>query len=83
MDHAPEKIRINAVSLAPIRTEMYEGAVRGEPELEEYIRNWVPLGHVGASQDVANAVSWLVSDKAEVITGQSLALDGGTLAGFN
>jgi len=36
-----------------------------------------PLGHPGTTEDIANAVAFLVSDDAKYITGQVLVVDGG------
>lgn len=83
IDHGAEGIRINTVSPGPIRTEMFEKAVDGDPELEAAITNWVPLGRVGTAREVARVVRWLVSEEASFVNGHSLAVDGGTLAGFN
>ncbi len=83
LDHANENILINAVSPGPTRTEMFDGAVNGNQEMEDAIIDWVPLGRIGLSQDVANAVSYIASDKASFMTGHSMVIDGGTLAGFN
>jgi NAD(P)-dependent dehydrogenase (short-subunit alcohol dehydrogenase family) len=46
----------------------------------ESIRRRIPLGRMARVEDVANAVSFLCSDKAGYITGQSLYVDGGYLA---
>jgi 3-oxoacyl-[acyl-carrier protein] reductase len=46
--------------------------------VEEVVKR--PARPVGKLQDVANAVSFLVSDRASFITGQSLYVDGGYLA---
>jgi NAD(P)-dependent dehydrogenase (short-subunit alcohol dehydrogenase family) len=44
------------------------------------IESWVPLGRFGQPDDYAQAVLFLASDQARFITGQTLAVDGGTLA---
>ena len=40
-------------------------------------RDVVALGRLGAAQDIANAIEFLVSDRAAYITGQTLMVDGG------
>lgn len=42
----------------------------------------VPLGRAGTVQDVASAVSWLVSDEASYVTGQNLEIAGGYMLGL-
>lgn len=37
----------------------------------------IPLGRIGQTEDVANAVAWLASDGASFVTGQILGVDGG------
>lgn len=52
----------------------------GKPGLEKFVeglRNGLPLKRFGAAEDIANAISFLLSDKARYVTGQSLAVDGG------
>jgi NAD(P)-dependent dehydrogenase (short-subunit alcohol dehydrogenase family) len=42
----------------------------------------VPLGRMCTIEEIGEAVSFLASDRASMITGQSIAVDGGTLTGF-
>lgn len=42
-----------------------------------------PIGRVGTVEEVANAVVWLCSDQSSFITGETLRIDGGTLAGVS
>lgn len=69
------KVRVNSVSPGLIRTEMarfvWEAA-------EQRIAPTLPLGRIGEPEDVARAVTWLVSDAAEWVTGADLVVDGGT-----
>ena len=44
------------------------------------IPSWVPLGRFGQPDDYAEAVLFLAGDRARFITGQTIAVDGGTLA---
>lgn len=64
-------IRCNCVAPGFIETEMTE-----DLDLSEYLKN-VPLNRTGNIQDVANAVSFLMSDKSTYISGQTLNVDGG------
>ncbi len=67
-------IRVNAVSPGVIKTDMLSSF--SEADLEE-LKNETPLMRLGAPEDVANAVEFLVSEKASFITGQVLSLNGG------
>jgi 2-hydroxycyclohexanecarboxyl-CoA dehydrogenase len=49
----------------------------GTPEALEKIAKGIPLGRVGTPDDIANAVLFLASDRANFITGQTISVDGG------
>ena len=71
---APSGIRVNCVAPGFIMTEMNS---RFSQEDLELIREDIPLGIFGEPRHVADAVSFLASDRAEYITGQILAVNGG------
>jgi 2-hydroxycyclohexanecarboxyl-CoA dehydrogenase len=49
----------------------------GTPEAQEKIAKGIPLGRVGTADDIANAVLFLASERANFITGQTISVDGG------
>ena len=67
-------ITVNAVAPGYIPTDLSSTI---PPELITKGMDLTPLGHPGATDDIANAVAFLVSDDANYITGQVLAVDGG------
>lgn len=71
---APSGIRVNCVSPGFILTEMNK---KFSAEDLELIKEDIPLGFFGKPQHIADAVSFLASEKAEYITGQVLAVNGG------
>lgn len=71
---ASRGITANAVAPGFIDTEMTKG-INGTVK-ETYVKQ-IPLGYLGQPEDVANAVSFLVSEDAGYITGQVLNVDGG------
>ncbi|MCM1530086.1 MAG: 3-oxoacyl-ACP reductase FabG [Alistipes sp.] len=71
---APSGIRVNCVSPGFIMTGMNS---RFSAEELELIRQDIPLGIFGEPRHVADAVAFLASEKAEYITGQVLAVNGG------
>ena len=71
---ASKGITVNAVAPGFIDTEMT--AVLPEGIKESYLQ-WIPLGRLGSTSDVAEAVYWLCSDGAGYITGQTIHVNGG------
>jgi len=76
LELAPRGIRVNAVSPGFVDTPLTEGVKLVPGTLEEYVDN-TPLGRIGTPEDVADAVLFLVSDKASWMTGAVLDLNGG------
>lgn len=73
---ASNKIRVNAVAPGFIETP-FTRAVLGNPEVLNWLLERTPMGRVGQPEDVANAVSFLGSEKASWVTGATLFVDGG------
>jgi len=80
LETAKNGIRINAVCPAVIETSMAD-RLFGAPKVHEYVQGCHPIGRFGKPQEVAEAVLWMCSDQASFMTGHSLILDGGFLAG--
>lgn len=71
---APSNVRVNCVAPGVIMTDMMSGF---DDEALDMIKEEIPLGNFGTAKNVADAVSFLVSDKAQYITGQVLSVNGG------
>ena len=86
LDHAPDNITVNAVCPASVDTPMLRWAAdlhKGDNTAEETLAAWGrghPLGRVGRTAEIADAVAFLASDRARFITGADLKIDGGVLA---
>ncbi len=80
LENARSGIRINAVCPAVIETPMAERAF-ADPALNKFMLGLHPIGRFGKPMEIAEAVVWMCSDRASFMTGQSLVLDGGFLAG--
>jgi len=73
---APQNIRVNAVAPGIVRTERFEELYEATGDkINERIEK-IALGRLGTPQDIANAVSFLASDRASYISGQILGVDG-------
>ena len=80
VDVAQHGIRVNAIApdLADTLQTPAELMLRGrDPDL---IRTWIPAGRFGTPDDYAAVVEFLASDDARFVTGQTIPVDGGTLA---
>ena len=73
-------VRVNAIApdLAATLQTPAEMMLRGRDA--EDLPRWVPLGRLGQPADYADVVLFLASDDSRFVTGQSIAVDGGTLA---
>jgi NAD(P)-dependent dehydrogenase (short-subunit alcohol dehydrogenase family) len=80
LENAKSGIRINAVCPGFIETPMADRIFRA-PAAHQYILSCHPIGRLGRPIEIAEAVVWMCSDSASFMTGQSLVLDGGFLAG--
>ncbi len=76
---APYNISVNAVGPGLTRTH-FSQTIWSNPEVERQIVMRIPKGRLAEPQDIVGAVLFLCSDSAGFITGQSLYVDGGTLA---
>jgi len=82
LETAKSGIRVNAVCPAVIETPM-EKRLFGAPPVHKSVLASHPIGRFGRPAEIAEAVLWMCSDRASFMTGQSLVLDGGFLAGPN
>lgn len=72
-------IRVNAVAPCMVRTR-FSQPFWDNPELSAEITKTIPVGRIAEPQDVVGAVLFLASNLADFITGQVVAVDGGSLA---
>jgi NAD(P)-dependent dehydrogenase (short-subunit alcohol dehydrogenase family) len=82
LETAAKGIRVNAICPAVIETPMGE-RLFGAEEIKKFSLGLHPIGRFGRPMEVAEAVLWMCSERASFMTGQSLVLDGGFLAGPN
>jgi NAD(P)-dependent dehydrogenase (short-subunit alcohol dehydrogenase family) len=80
LENAKDGIRVNAVCPAVIETAMAERAF-GDPAVNKFVLSQHALGRFGKPKEISEAVLWMCSERSSFMTGQSLILDGGFLAG--
>ena len=83
LELASENIRINTVALAFVETPAYERFLSRDEALEvlDSVDGFHPLGRRGQPSDVVDAIAFLAGNGARWITGTTLPVDGGVLAG--
>ncbi|KAA2235263.1 SDR family oxidoreductase [Salinarimonas soli] len=79
LEWAPSGIRVNAVAPAFVRTALVE-PLMADPDMAQAIFAATPLGRLIEPDEVADAIVFLASDAAAMITGHTLPIDGGWLA---
>jgi NAD(P)-dependent dehydrogenase (short-subunit alcohol dehydrogenase family) len=79
VEWAAHAIRVNAVAPTYVRTDLI-GPILKDPELVARIEAMTPLKKLAEPADIAAAIAFLVSPAAAMITGHTLAVDGGFLA---
>ncbi|MCX2750338.1 glucose 1-dehydrogenase [Arthrobacter sp. MI7-26] len=80
LENAAAGVRVNALLPGVIDTQQPRAFMANAPELLESLIAAMPIGRLGQAEEVAEAALWLCSDRASLVTGHGLAVDGGYLA---
>jgi NAD(P)-dependent dehydrogenase (short-subunit alcohol dehydrogenase family) len=80
LEGAAAGVRVNAVAPGPIATEMLDRFVGGSEENKSGFLSTIPAKRAGSPEEIAQTIVFLASDKAQYLTGQSIAVDGGYTA---
>ncbi|MCL6589848.1 MAG: glucose 1-dehydrogenase [Firmicutes bacterium] len=80
MEYIRDGIRVNAIAPAAIRTEIFERMTNGNEEVKNYYAKGHPIGRIAEPEEIAEAALWLCSEKSSYVVGETLIIDGGTLA---
>ena len=81
LEWAKHSIRVNAVAPGVVMTEGALSEMLISPDAIETIERAIPLKRLGTPEDIAHVVTFLVSDAAAYITGETIAVDGGNWHG--
>jgi NAD(P)-dependent dehydrogenase (short-subunit alcohol dehydrogenase family) len=76
LEYAKKGIRVNAVCPGLTESGMTAGLSQHK-ELAEMLIQKIPMGHMGLSENIADAAVWLCADSASFMTGQVIVIDGG------
>jgi 2-deoxy-D-gluconate 3-dehydrogenase len=76
---APHAITVNAVLPGYVETALTRDLL-SDPERQDWVLSRIPMGRLGAPEDIAGACLYLASDAAGYVTGQCITVDGGWLA---
>jgi NAD(P)-dependent dehydrogenase (short-subunit alcohol dehydrogenase family) len=79
IEYAKQGLRINSVGPAFIHTPLISG-LEQNTQIRDYLISLHPMGRLGKSEEVAELVIWLSSEKASFVTGAYYEVDGGYLA---
>lgn len=79
VEWASRGVRVNAVAPTFVRTRLTERLL-GDPAMAGAIEELTPLGRLAEPEEIADAILFLASDAAAMVTGHTLAVDGGWLA---
>ena len=79
LEYAKSGIRINAIAPGGVVTDMAK-RVFGDNQLLETLTLMHPIGRIADPEEIANAVVWLLSDKASFVLGHTLIVDGGAVS---
>jgi NAD(P)-dependent dehydrogenase (short-subunit alcohol dehydrogenase family) len=80
LETAGDHIRCNAVCPGIVASDIVGPVEERNPEAYKVLLDGIPMGHLGAPDDIAHAVLYLASDEAKYVTGAELTVDGGYTA---
>lgn len=80
MENIKAGIRVNALCPGAVDTPMLRASIGNDPNLEKLVLSSLPAGRLGKSEEIAEAAVWLCSDRASFVNGESMLVDGGSVA---
>ena len=76
LEYADRGIRVNAIAPGAMDTPI-NAQKFADPDERAAVERLIPMGYVGAPDDIAAAAAWLASEQARYVTGTTLFVDGG------
>ena len=73
----PRGIAVNTVAPGPIATDFFGGAVRDNPQMQDYVTANTALGRSGLPDDIGALIASLLSDESRWVNGQRIEVSGG------
>ncbi|WP_144764799.1 SDR family NAD(P)-dependent oxidoreductase [Curtobacterium sp. 9128] len=74
---ASDRIRVNGITPGGTATEMIDAWEAATPGIIEQVNASIPLGRMAEPEEVAEVAAWLLSDRAAMVTGTMIPVDGG------
>jgi NAD(P)-dependent dehydrogenase (short-subunit alcohol dehydrogenase family) len=80
VENARTDVRVNAVCPGVTDTPLLRENIAGSPQMERLILGSTPSGRMARPEEIAEAVAWLCSDRASFVSGESMLVDGASVA---
>ncbi len=80
LEYAKAGIRVNTVCPGTTETPGFDKTLELSPQVRDITISITPMGRIAESEEVAEVIVWLCSDKASYVTGHALVVDGGMIA---
>lgn len=74
---AADGIRVNAIAPGYMRTDLVDGVLEEDPEMEETWLEYTPMSRLGQPEELGGIVVFLASEASSYMTGEVVSYDGG------